>query len=174
MDRHHAAHAAEEILLHSSLFGTSQVIACFIASAYEFNCFPLIHLICSTQKKCLLPALSKEHEKKINFVSYHPGDVLECNRYQLLEPVHAEDFPPSEIDLVLMPLVGFDLSGNRLGMGGGYYDRTFHFLRERTFLERKPFLLGVAYELQKCDQLPCDEWDVRMDGVLTEKELYLF
>lgn len=71
-----------------------------------------------------------------------------------------------------MPLVGFNLQGHRLGMGGGYYDRTFQFLRDETI--HKPFMLGLAYELQKMEYIPVDPWDISMDGVLTEEKLYLF
>ena len=74
----------------------------------------------------------------------------------------------TRLDLVLTPLVGFDEQGNRLGMGGGFYDRSFAYLRQRQRW-RKPHLLGVAFELQNCEQgLPHQQWDVPLDGVVTE------
>ena len=66
-----------------------------------------------------------------------------------------------------MPLVAFDLEGNRLGMGGGFYDRTLAYLAQRHHW-RKPHLLGTAFELQRFGKLPNQPWDVPLDGVVTE------
>ncbi len=75
------------------------------------------------------------------------------------------------MDLVLIPLVGFDADGNRLGMGAGFYDRTFAFLQQNK-RPTKPYLLGIAYEIQKIDQIIAETWDVRLDGIVTEKNFY--
>ena len=72
-----------------------------------------------------------------------------------------------------MPLVGFDQQGYRLGMGGGYYDATLAFMQHRR-LWRKPRLVGVAYECQRVETLPHDPWDMPLDAVLTERQLYYF
>ena len=72
-----------------------------------------------------------------------------------------------------MPLVGFDLNGYRLGMGGGFYDTSLAYLRRRSAW-KKPFLMGIAYECQKVETLPRDPWDIPLDAVLTEKKLYRF
>ena len=75
-----------------------------------------------------------------------------------------------DLDLVLVPLVAFDDRGNRLGMGGGYYDQTFAFLSQRQHY-RRPTLLGVAYEFQRLVALPVQAWDIPLDGVATEKRV---
>jgi 5-formyltetrahydrofolate cyclo-ligase len=72
-----------------------------------------------------------------------------------------------------MPLVAFDPSGNRLGMGGGFYDRTFSYLRNRKFWT-KPLLIGIAYEFQRLDSLTPSPWDVPLQAIATEKSLHLF
>ena len=74
---------------------------------------------------------------------------------------------PENLDLVLMPLVGFDAHGNRLGMGGGYYDTSFA-------NNHKAYLLGVAYEFQelKINQIPQDPWDIKLHAVITHKNFY--
>jgi 5-formyltetrahydrofolate cyclo-ligase len=70
-----------------------------------------------------------------------------------------------------MPLVAFDPSGNRLGMGGGFYDRTFSYLRNRKFWT-KPLLIGIAYEFQRLDSLTPSPWDVPLQAIATEKSLH--
>jgi 5-formyltetrahydrofolate cyclo-ligase len=160
------------LLTKSTLFTSSLHIACYFSQGNEFNCASIIEAIWRAHKNCYLPVLSSSHDNSLEFVSYNKNDLLCLNRYNILEPQKAERFDPGQLDLVLLPLVGFDLHGHRLGMGGGYYDKTFSFLKGKK--QQKPYLLGIAYELQRLDQLPEDPWDVSLDGVLTEKTLYTF
>ena len=95
------------------------------------------------------------------------------NRYGIAEPVDARALRARQLDLLLMPLVGFDDEGYRLGMGGGYYDATLAYMRHRRNW-RKPRLVGVAYECQRVDVLPHDPWDMPLDAVLTERQMYRF
>lgn len=105
--------------------------------------------------------------------SLQKNDALITNRFGIDEP----DTPLHQttrsygLDLVLMPLVAFDIEGNRLGMGKGYYDRTLKFLHLRRHW-RKPRLVGIAYELQKFEQLPKQAWDIPLDAIVTEKAVY--
>ena len=69
-----------------------------------------------------------------------------------------------------MPLVGFDEEGGRLGMGGGFYDRSFAFTRIRPRL--RPTLIGLAHELQKVQKLPVEPWDIPLDAVVTDHRIY--
>lgn len=157
-------------LVNSTLFKHSQSIACYFAVENEFDCAPIITAIWDAKKNCYLPILSKT--STLAFGAYESNTILKLNRYHILEPDTSSYFPLEQLDLVLMPLVGFDLQGHRLGMGGGYYDRTFQFLHDKT--SHKPFMLGLAYELQKMEHIPVDPWDISMNGVLTEEQLYLF
>ncbi len=75
------------------------------------------------------------------------------------------------LDLVLVPLVGFDADGNRLGMGAGFYDRHFSFLRHRSAWHR-PLLIGLGFELQRVQRLPAKPRDVPLWGVVTERGVY--
>jgi 5-formyltetrahydrofolate cyclo-ligase len=97
------------------------------------------------------------------------------NHLNIPEPHHrpAQRRRAGQLDLILMPLVGFDEHGNRLGMGGGFYDRSLAFRRTRRHW-RKPLLIGVAFELQRCPPLPTAAWDVPLDGIVTEHGLRLF
>jgi 5-formyltetrahydrofolate cyclo-ligase len=76
-----------------------------------------------------------------------------------------------DLDLVIVPLLGFDNACHRIGMGGGYYDRSFAFARRLRHISA-PFMLGFAHEAQRVDQLPQRPWDVPMDAVVTQRKLY--
>jgi 5-formyltetrahydrofolate cyclo-ligase len=167
-----AAIAATNRLVKMLHFKNSQNIACYFAQASEFDCAPMIKAIWEAKKNCYLPIISEVDGRTLAFGSYHPDSPLKPNRYGIDEPDTLAYFPLNQLDLVMMPLVGFDLQGHRLGMGGGCYDRSFQFLHDNK--SHKPFMLGLAYELQKIEHVPTDPWDIGMDGVLTEDELYLF
>jgi 5-formyltetrahydrofolate cyclo-ligase len=96
------------------------------------------------------------------------------NRYGIDEPpASAPTCRASQLDLVLVPLVGFDARGTRLGMGGGFYDRAFAFRHRRRSL-RRPLLVGLAFECQRVERLPAGTHDVRLDAVITERGITRF
>lgn len=168
-ERYAKGQAAAALLSSHPLFQQSQQIACYLGQPEEFDCMPLIETIWSAQKNCYLPVLSSQEKRQLLFNRYQAEDKLRPNRYSILEPVSDVFIPPSELDLVILPLVAFDLCGNRLGMGGGYYDFTFRFTGEK-----KPYLLGLAYAAQQAVELPSDPWDIKLDGVLTESDILFF
>ena len=107
-------------------------------------------------------------DKGLLFGSCH--NPLSANPYGIPEPQTSSLRSPRQLDLLLIPLVGFDGEGNRLGMGGGYYDRAIHEIGSW-----KPvFKLGVAFSFQALTKLPTASWDRRLDAVITENELVLF
>ena len=103
----------------------------------------------------------------LRFAPWRAGDPLQPNRYGIPEPVLAtkSTLAPEELQWALLPLLGFDRSGTRLGMGGGYYDRAFGFRRES---EVPPRLVGVGYGFQELPHLAAEPWDVALDAVVTE------
>jgi len=100
---------------------------------------------------------------------------MRYNRFRIPEPaLHARHrISPMALDLVLTPLVAFGDEGARLGMGGGYYDRTFAWLHHRH-LWRTPRLIGVAYGFQYHPDLEANHWDVPLSAVVTEEGVRLF
>lgn len=110
--------------------------------------------------------------RQLWFAPWQVGAPLATNRFGIPEPVCAAEqmVPAPELDIVLVPLLGFDRHGHRLGFGGGYYDRSFAFLRERAAAAR-PLLVGIGYALQELPALAAQAWDVRLDYVATEREL---
>jgi 5-formyltetrahydrofolate cyclo-ligase len=93
------------------------------------------------------------------------------NRYRIAEPRGAATLPAQALALVLMPLVGFDRAGNRLGNGAGYYDR---FVANRRGRGGRPLLIGIAFECQRLEAIPAAAHDVPLDGVITERGLHYF
>jgi 5-formyltetrahydrofolate cyclo-ligase len=147
-------------------------VACYLANDGEMDLGAVMALLRGHGRQVLLPAL---HGKALWFLPYDADTRLTPNRFGIPEPDVAARTRcrARNLDLVLMPLVAFDAAGNRLGMGGGYYDRTFSYLRHRVTW-RKPLLIGVAYEFQRLQSLPSRPWDVLLHGVATEKHLYRF
>lgn len=169
---HSAASLAAAALSHDAQFLASKHIACYLAYAGEIETQPIIDLIWRLGKICYLPLLHPDREQGLYFVAYHPGDTLIVNRFGIAEPSAslAQGFPVDALDLVVLPLVGFDREGHRLGMGGGYYDRTF----ATRVQGAKPRLLGYAYACQGTASLPHDPWDIPLDYALTEQGITTF
>lgn len=165
--RTQAANAAADIFIQQPVFKQSEHIACYFSFKDEFDATPLIQAIWQAKKQCYLPVLTAENA--LRFIHYNKGDVLQKNRYSIQEPVNtASPLRPQDLDIVITPLVAFDLKGHRLGAGGGYYDRTFSFLQKKP--AKRPLFIGLAYTSQQAEKLPLDEWDVCLDAVLTEKK----
>ncbi|MEN5313744.1 5-formyltetrahydrofolate cyclo-ligase [Pseudomonas koreensis] len=124
-------------------------------------------------KATYLPVLSAWPRTKMVFQRIRPGDKLKPNRFRILEPRAnlARQRKIWTLDLVLLPLVGFDDVGGRLGMGGGFYDRSLAYLARRKNW-RKPTLLGLAHECQKVERLAQASWDVPLQGTVTDKAWY--
>jgi 5-formyltetrahydrofolate cyclo-ligase len=172
--RQDAALLSMKLLADSPLFKNAQRIACYLAQGSEFDLQPIIELIWKTHKKCYLPVLTQGEEKSLHFIAYDAEDQLQTNCYGIQEPCLSleKEVPANTLDLVLVPLIGFDLAWHRLGSGSGYYDRTFAFLLENP-RPREPCFIGVGYNMQQLDSIPFDAWDVPLDGVLTEQALLL-
>ncbi len=152
-------------------FDKAEHIAGYFAFAGELDPKPLLDRARELGKHTYLPVIAGKD--RLLFAPYRPGDKLKPNRFSILEPDVPERswLPPPRLDLVLTPLVAFDNKGNRLGMGAGFYDRSFEFLNRP---ERPPWprLVGLAYEIQKVTLLRRERWDIPLDAVVTEAALY--
>jgi len=132
---------------------------------------PVVHRARAMGKRVYLPVLSPTFHNRLWFARYEPGERLVPNCFGIPEPVCRWQKARRvwTLDLALVPLVGFDRRGNRLGMGGGFYDRTLAYLARRVTW-RKPQLVGVAYEFQECDGLAAEPWDVPLAAVVTDRQ----
>lgn len=172
--RHEASIALDRRLGRHPLFLRSRHIAFYLPNDGEMDLSPLIQRAQAMGKKCYLPVLSPLYHNRLWFAPFHDASELVLNRFGIPEPIGnwAGMRPAWTLDLVLTPLVAFDSDGNRLGMGGGYYDRTLAYLARRQHW-RKPHLLGTAYAFQQVEGLPHEPWDVPLHGVVTERALLL-
>ncbi|MBT2766822.1 5-formyltetrahydrofolate cyclo-ligase [Stenotrophomonas sp. ISL-67] len=111
-----------------------------------------------------LPVLAGD---TLRFAPWRPGQPLTANRFGIPEPDIAVDetLAPEQMALVVAPLVGFDAQCRRLGMGGGWYDRSFAFRNQRP---APPWLVGVGFSVQQVDELPMQPWDVGVDAICTD------
>lgn len=159
----------------SATYIDAEHIALYVAHNGELDPKHLLTQALADNKKCYLPVLDNATGNTLLFLRYRPGDTLALNRYNIPEPIisFANMLPPNELDLVITPLVAFDNNGNRLGMGAGYYDRSFEFLQPDQ-QHKKPSLVGVGFEFQHIAPFKAEKWDVPLHYAATEKKLYEF
>lgn len=122
-------------------------------------------------KTVYLPVLAPGRKARVLFAPFAPGWPLAPNKFGIPEPVcpRRQCMSPLQLDCIFLPLVAFDQSGGRLGMGGGYYDTSLEALKHRVAWHR-PRLIGLAHHFQQVDDLAIDSWDVPLHGVVTDRE----
>lgn len=154
-------------------FTQSKNVAFYIAAFGEIDPNPIMQLALEQNKNCYLPTIEFSINKQLNFIKHQTSDQLQKNHYLILEPQFDKNkiIPATKLDLVFTPLMGFDLEGHRLGMGAGYYDATFNFLL-KSRRPTKPLLVGLAYDWQQIETLNAEAWDVPIDAIITEKNIY--
>lgn len=135
----------------------------------------LLRKLALPHQRFYLPVLSPFQDKRLWFMRWDRHTRLRLNRFKIPEPVphYAQSRSARCLDLVITPLVAFDLQGNRLGMGGGFYDRTFAFKRHQHQPSR-PCLCGIAYHFQQVTTLNSQVWDVPLDAVCTDHGFFSF
>jgi 5-formyltetrahydrofolate cyclo-ligase len=178
-ERRAAIGASERIAAATSLvehleaipeFITDANVAGYWAIAGELPLAAIIGGLRARGQVYHLPVI--DAQKRLVFAPWSPGMPIATNRFGIPEPSdkkHAH-LAPDAMDVVLVPLLGFDRTGYRLGFGGGYYDRSFAFLRD---IERpaKPVLVGIGYAAQEVDRIEPRDWDVKLDFIATDREL---
>lgn len=143
-----------------------RVVAAYTAFDGEPDILPGLVKLAQRGTSLALPVIQDSPGKAvITFREWIPGQEMELNRYGIPEPVGSDEIRITDMDLVLVPLVGWDRSGGRLGMGASFYDRLFQPFAELA----KPERIGIAYELQKIPAIPREPWDIRLHSVITEK-----
>lgn len=165
-----AAHKLFQRVAPSKLFRFSRRIAFSMARQGEINPDLLLRTAQRRKKDCYLPVMSKVGEPRLHFRLFKKGQKLIRNNMGIPEPARTFTCKPFVLSLVLMPLVAFDIECNRLGMGKGYYDRTFAF--SRRSVRQSPVLLGLAHECQRVEELGVASWDVPLNGVVTDEAWY--
>lgn len=144
---------------------SARTVAAYLANDGEPSLGPTIEQAWLSHIQVTLPVLHPFTGKHLLFLQYHQHSVMTTNRFKIAEPALScpAVVPLGKHDVILMPLVGFDTAGNRLGMGGGFYDRTLAALPDK----HRPALIGIAHSCQQVDQLPVQNWDIPCDAIVT-------
>lgn len=124
------------------------------------------------EKKFYLPVLPPTGKRRLWFAYYQPGSRLIPDRFGIPEPISRVRVRAEHLDLLLVPLVAFDHVGGRIGMGGGFYDTSLSFLKRSQTM--KPIhVIGAAYQFQQVDNIPKDNWDIPLHGVISEQQFII-
>lgn len=161
-------------LAQHPLFRRARHISLYLPMDGEIDPRLLLRAAQRRGKATYLPVLDAWPRTKMVFQRVRPGEKFIPNRFRIPEPRinRARQRRIWALDLILMPLVGFDDEGGRLGMGGGFYDRSLAYLaRRKTW--KKPLLLGLAHECQKVERLAQASWDVPLQGTVSDSRWYL-
>ncbi len=174
--RRHAAAAARRYGRELA-FLRARRIAFYWPADGELDPRPLLRKAYKDGKACFLPVIrtltGTRRGGRLWFAHFRPLDPLHPNRFGIPEPT-ARRYrltAPWKLDLLLIPLVGFDAECHRIGMGGGFYDRTLGYLRHRRHW-RRPRLVGIGHECQRVDRIEPRPWDIALDAVVTECRIY--
>lgn len=165
-----ALHAADRMMAYPPVL-LAQTVAVFLSFDGELDTRPLIDQLWRAGKRVYLPVLHPFSPGNLLFLHYHPSSDLVVNRLNIREPkLDVRDvLPLSQLDVLVTPLVAFDAAGQRLGMGGGFYDRTLQNWRQHRL---QP--VGYAQDCQQVDALPTEQWDIPLPAVITPSKTWLW
>ena len=176
--QHNAASTVLQHFSSSNLVKQAQHIALYLTNDGELDTQPLINWCWQQGKKVYLPVIHPFSKGHLLFLNYRADTVLIENRYGIAEPKLdiRNIILPIQLDLICTPLVAFDNRGARLGMGGGFYDRTLSswFQRFKSDNMAKPFPIGIAHDCQQVEALPCENWDIPLPEVITPSKHFKF
>ena len=164
-----ASQALAQRIIELDVYARSTQLAAYFAVNGEIGLDVVIDHALAAGKRVFLPNLDRV---SLRFSPYFREQKMRINKFRLPEPDVGDEqmLQPDQLDLVLAPLVVFDENRNRIGMGGGFYDRSF--AMRKSSQVSAPVLIGVAHELQKVDEIIPQEWDVRLDMVVTDHAVY--
>ncbi|QCI16075.1 5-formyltetrahydrofolate cyclo-ligase [Buchnera aphidicola] len=146
-------------------------IALFLPFDGEINTYPLIFKLWKNKKNIFLPVISSFNKKQMIFVQFYSHSRLYRNKYKILEPFfqYTDIISIHDLDMVIVPLVAFDKTGSRLGMGGGFYDICLQNWQIKNLIP-----VGFAYNFQLVDNIPKRHWDISLPIILTPNKIWIF
>jgi 5-formyltetrahydrofolate cyclo-ligase len=175
-ERREADRAIRASLRRLGVWRRGRRVAVFLGMPGEVDLRPCLAAAWQGGVRLYVPLILSRRQGRMAFVPLEPETRLRDNAYGIAEPEHRARgrLPVRHLDTVLVPLVGFDAQGHRLGMGAGYYDRALRPRLDRAQPFRRPRLIGVAYSLQQVARLDAAPWDVALDLVVTERGVLSF
>jgi 5-formyltetrahydrofolate cyclo-ligase len=159
-------------VLASDIIAPGQHIALYLANDGELDTYPLIQALWQLGKSVYLPVLHPFVAGYLLFVRYDKDTLLYPNKFGIPEPLAAchRLIPLQQLDIIFTPLVAFDAAGNRLGMGGGFYDRTLSQLSPDSHCQ----VIGLAHNCQQVDAVPDEAWDIPLKQIITPGKYFDF
>ena len=154
-----------ERLIRCHEFIAARQVACYLPMADEVDPRRIIARAWRANKRVFCPVT--DLSGGMTFRQLQPESIVERNQYGIWEPIHGHRIAARDLDLVVTPLVAFDDDCHRIGMGGGFYDRCFAFLRHRKHWLR-PKLIGIAFDCQKVEKIQPNPWDIRLYRIYSE------
>lgn len=151
----------------------AETVGMYLASDGEIDLGPTMAWCWENRITTCVPVMG-EDDRVLSFAAMDRDTPLAANRFGILEPRtgDGEGMDAGALDILLMPLVAFDVRGNRLGMGGGFYDTTLRANREAG--RPQPVLAGVAHEIQRIERIDADPWDMPLDVAVTDVAIHRF
>lgn len=153
-------------------------IALYLSNDAELDTKPLIQALWDAGKHIYLPLLHPFVPGYLIFQRYQEDTPMKLNQFKIPEPVLncAELLPVAALDIICTPLVAFDAQGNRLGMGGGFYDRTLSQITseqpaQQVNAKPKTTLIGLAHHCQQVAQIPVEVWDIPLPLIVTPTQV---
>lgn len=182
---HQQKQASEDLTLHlikHRRVKEAKRIALYLANDCELDAINFIHWCWQQGKEIYLPVLHPFCSGQLLFLRYQESTEMKKNKYGILEPILdvTQVCPSNQLDIIFTPLVAFDDKGSRLGMGGGFYDRTLaNWHKEQNTqtilpLTSKPYPVGIAHDCQQVELIPMECWDIPLPEIITPSKTYSF
>lgn len=164
-----SAQVRAQVLAHPFL-REARTIASYLSFSGEIDTIELNQALKAQHHQVGLPVIVPQERGRMDFYRYGSLEELVLNQYKIREPVPSPEalIKPHELEVIVVPLVGFNQYGDRLGMGGGYYDRMLKKISANCLT------LGLAYDFQRDDSIECKAWDMPLDEIITPTQHYRF
>lgn len=172
--QHHAAQNIATRVMELPCVQNAHTVSLFLSFDGELNTRPLIERLWLAGKSVYLPVLHPFSRGNLLFLRYSAESEMVLNHFGIEEPrLNVQQvLPASRLDIIFTPLVAFDATGQRLGMGGGFYDRTLQDWESAYLQQCGPYPIGLAHDCQRVDALPVQEWDVPLPEIITPSTHY--
>lgn len=170
-EQRHASSLLTSRLANHNKIQAAKTIALYLANDGELDLLPFIEWCWQQNKKVYLPVLHPFSEGHLLFLLFEKNSVMVQNQYGINEPKLdvSKVCPLNQLNIICTPLVAFDNSGARLGMGGGFYDRTL-----ANWQQHQVYPIGLAHDCQQVDKIPTELWDIPLPEIITPTARCLF
>lgn len=174
VERMAAQRSIHRALERLRVFRRGARVALYLPMPGEVDLRPCVEIAWRRGTTLYVPRISSRRRGRMSFVLWTPGMAQRRNAFGILEPAGTiRPTPAVKLDAVVLPVVGFDRRGNRLGMGAGFYDRTLRRRLDPARRWRRPRLIGVAFACQELEVIAVSPWDVPLDLIVTERGLVI-